>query len=137
MDKIVKEIDEQLAILNKFKKELERKTDILSKHRFSDKRINDERVKQEVMDVFTELSRLYEVDFGIAIAEYGEAIKKGNEKEIIAKEKKMEEINTKISRMEESFLAREKELLEIDRNFKERIDVVRFVHNFSKELDKL
>jgi len=93
--------------------------------------------RKKIDRFMVKLQRIYDRDFGDAIVEYSKAITKGNEKEIIAKEKKMEEINTKISRMEESFLAREKELLEIDRNFKERIDVVRFVHNFSKELDKL
>jgi len=115
MEKTIKELEKQLAALEKSEEKLGKLIDNPLERTVLE-------TKQEVNNFFRKLSDLSATGYRQAIYDYAATLgKKGNENEKKAKKEKMEQVRNKILKLEEEFLSREKELLNIDKGFKKII----------------
>jgi len=133
MEEMIKEIEKQLAALGKFKEKVEAEKEILMKYGSLEEAAENMSTSREARIVITMLLKIIDIEWGKAIDEFSNALKKGKEKEIELKEKKADGVRSKILKLEESLLAQEKKIIKMDKRFKKTMEEMRKAYNYSKK----
>ncbi len=94
--------------------------------------INNIHTPKEASTLIARLINIIEIGWGKAIKESIIASRSGDEKEAELKEKKMIKVRDGVLKCEEGLLAKEKDLINMDRRFKKTMEEMRKAYNFSK-----
>ncbi len=96
-------------------------------------KIEEVHTVKDVRGLIVELMRVIEVEWGDAIDKFGNAVRSGHRNEIEMKKKELRGVRSKVLKWEESLLAREKDLVDDDKDLKKTMKGMRKAYNFSKQ----